>query len=146
MIGWVALAITLAVMAIIALRIDDWSRDWTQNTAQLSPDAEKPELRPLELSGTSIQIAERIESWIRKQPNWKLVSSETNQDQTITLKLTRTTKLFRFVDDIVVVLRPISEGHVELNATSGSRIGKGDLGQNPRNLMELTAGLRGVLP
>ena len=40
-----------------------------------------------------------------------------------------------FYDDITVILR--SERGNSVKATSQSRVGKGDLGQNPRNLKEL---------
>jgi uncharacterized protein (DUF1499 family) len=52
------------------------------------------------------------------------------------MKLTRTTPVMRFTDDIDVVLR--AEGNsTRVQAESQSRVGKGDLGQNPRNLKEL---------
>ena len=47
----------------------------------------------------------------------------------------------RFTDDIVVVLR--TEGDLtRVQAQSQSRVGKGDLGQNPRNLKELVGYLK----
>ena len=52
------------------------------------------------------------------------------------LHLTRRTRLWRFVDDLVLTFEPTGEGTV-IHAESRSRIGKGDLGQNRRNILEL---------
>ena len=51
------------------------------------------------------------------------------------LDLVRSTSVFRFKDDITV--RVFQEGATRVEFESASRIGKGDLGQNPRNLREL---------
>jgi uncharacterized protein (DUF1499 family) len=52
------------------------------------------------------------------------------------VQATRTTRLFRFVDDISILLEPASGG-TAVSARSGSRVGRGDFGQNRRNLAEL---------
>lgn len=74
---------------------------------------------------------------IESLPNWSLeVSDEGN------LHAVRTTKLIRFKDDIGVTVTPSGEGS-KLEAESKSRVGKGDLGQNPKNLEELLDALEG---
>jgi uncharacterized protein (DUF1499 family) len=73
-------------------------------------------------------------------PNWSLESREQSGDS-LQLHLTHRTKLFRFVDDIHVRLTDIHDG-TRVDAESKSRIGKADLGQNPKNLRELSQGLR----
>ncbi len=152
MIGWITLAIavgiTLAIVAAVLLRVDDWSRDWTQNRASLDPAAERPGLRPVELDGSVQEVADQIRRWTETDSKWAWISetptgAESDSDQR-RIKLTRTTPLMRFVDDIQVELSPTPErDSVLVTATSQSRIGKGDLGQNPRNLIELTTALRG---
>jgi uncharacterized protein (DUF1499 family) len=54
--------------------------------------------------------------------------------------LTRRTRIFRFVDDIHVVVEPAPTGS-RLLLRSASRVGKDDLGQNARNLGELLTAL-----
>lgn len=54
--------------------------------------------------------------------------------------LTRRTRIFRFVDDVQVLVEP-APGGARLLLRSASRVGKGDLGQNGRNLTELIAAL-----
>lgn len=157
MMGWitlgVALAITVAIIGSVVIRIDDWGRDWTQNRAALDPAAPRPELRPVEFDGSVQDAADRIRQWTETNSKWDWVSEEQAGSDPAggdrrRIQLTRTTPLLKFVDDITVELtanpaeqNPTSQ-NVIVNATSQSRVGKGDLGQNPRNLIELTTALR----
>lgn len=144
MFGWIALAITAALVVAVIVRVDDWSRDWTENTASLDADADHPDLRPIHLSETPEQATDRIRRWAASDTAWDVVAVEPQQGQSARIRLTRTTRVFRFTDDIQVTIESDPEsGGVILYATSQSRIGKGDLGQNPRNLIELTRGIRG---
>ncbi len=52
------------------------------------------------------------------------------------MRAVRTTPLFRFRDDVTVRVHADGDG-TRAEVTSASRIGKGDLGQNPRNIKEL---------
>lgn len=147
MIGWIILGITIAFFVAIALRIDDWGRDFTQNTASLDINADRAELRPVELDATREETIDRIRRWVQFQSKWDLVSAGDSIQHkdilSITLKLTRTTPTMRFVDDIEVSVSQNPNGvGVIVNATSRSRIGRADLGQNPRNLIELTHALK----
>ncbi|MCS7470712.1 DUF1499 domain-containing protein [Stieleria sp. ICT_E10.1] len=158
MMGWItlgaALAITVAIIGSVVLRIDDWGRDWTQNRAALDPAAPRPELRPVELDGSVQGAADRIRQWTETNSKWDWVSEERAGGGQRRIQLTRTTPLMKFVDDIEVELTASPTGQdstgqhsanqsVIVSATSQSRVGKGDLGQNPRNLIELTTALRG---
>ena len=133
---WIALAL-IVLLPILALiwRVDDWSRDLTTNEATTSSDATDPLLRPLLYQGTPQELATRVGRAVEQLPHWKVVSEEPQGDG-ITLYLTRRTALFGFIDDIQVTIRPEGTA-VKLTAHSKSRLGKGDLGQNPRNLKQL---------
>ena len=77
------------------------------------------------------RLLSAIERAVEELPRWSLESSDGNE-----LRAVRTTRLFRFRDDVMARVYPDPDGaRVEL--TSASRLGKGDLGQNPRNLKEL---------
>jgi uncharacterized protein (DUF1499 family) len=80
-----------------------------------------------------------IEQWAEAQPRWTVESREQSPSG-ITIHLTHVTKVFRFTDDIHVRL-VLDGGDTRVEAESRSRIGAGDLGQNPRNLRELTSAL-----
>lgn len=81
-----------------------------------------------------------IEQWATKHPKWS-VESRDEIERGIEIHLTRTTPIMRFTDDIHVWLTAAGDG-TRVDAESQSRVGKGDLGQNPRNLKELISGLR----
>jgi uncharacterized protein (DUF1499 family) len=77
------------------------------------------------------RLTAAIEEAIEKLPRWTLESSANGE-----LHATRSTGLFRFTDDVKVRIVERTSGS-EAYFESASRIGKGDLGQNPRNLSEL---------
>jgi uncharacterized protein (DUF1499 family) len=72
-----------------------------------------------------------LEAAARTLPRW-----EAQDAAAPLLWLTRRTRLFRFVDDIVVLADSSANG-TTLRLRSASRIGESDLGQNARNLAEL---------
>lgn len=141
--------------------IDDWGRDWTCNQARLSSTNADPMLRPIEIDADIENVETMIRAWVAKQPAWKIVSDpplardsandsarDHASDPMRRLHLTRTTAVFRFVDDIYIEITPIAPAvdgspRCGIDAESQSRVGKGDLGQNPRNLKELRKGILG---
>ena len=139
MIGYVAMAITAAIIVAICVRIDNWQRDLTTNFAETDFAAEDAGLHPLTLDRPRDEIADLLTDWAASQANWQKVASEKGPDRT-KMHFTRTTRFLRFIDDVHVTITanslPDGEG-CTINATSQSRIGKGDLGQNPRNLKAL---------
>jgi uncharacterized protein (DUF1499 family) len=56
-------------------------------------------------------------------------------------RFVRTSRIFRSEDDITVLVED-EQSHRGVSATSRSRFGNGDLGQNPRNLRALMGALR----
>lgn len=150
---WVLAAALIPVVWTIML-IDNWKRDFTENYAATSAESTDPALRPVETSLSPAVIAEQLTSWIAGKSRWKLESSETEADGRVKLHLVRSTLVWRFKDDIHVTITPKASaapnsaaaepepsGSV-VTAESRSRVGKGDLGQNPRNLRELLGVLR----
>lgn len=144
----IACVLLLAGSAWLLFTVDDWSRHLTTNIAATSATAKNPRLRPIETDRPSAELAELISTTARKIPGWEFVTQEKSADVTI-LHFVRTTRVMRFKDDITVQVRPIagqsSLARWEVSAESKSRIGKGDFGQNPRNLAELMDRLRDLL-
>ena len=122
-------------MVSVFSRIDNWKRDLTTNHARLTDDAADEQLRPPLVRGIPAEVAGRIAAWVESQARWSLVNQKT-LDEGLEMNLIRVTPIMRFTDDITVILRNEKEG-TRVKATSQSRVGKGDLGQNPRNLKEL---------
>lgn len=133
--------ITLLIIVWVFSHVDNWSRDLTTNHARLQTDAADRLLRPIEAGESVDQLAERVRAFAQREARWNVVDEQSDAD-TIKLHLTRTTSIFRYVDDIHVQISPISGG-ARLEAESRSRVGKGDLGQNPRNLKQLVQSIDG---
>lgn len=141
------LAILIALAApfvVMAFYVEDWSRDLSQNRAHTTPGGRN---EPIELRGvTASQVAAAAEA-MNGSDKWRLANEEAlpddsplpallEQEPADTHHFVRSTGLMGFKDDVWMVVTEQGNG-VVLFAESRSRVGKGDLGQNPRNLDEL---------
>lgn len=136
-------ALAVALAAGTALQIDDWSRDLTTNHASTSRDAPDAALRSIETPVAGDALA-RVVAETGQELGWEVVSSTQTGPAAWTVHLVRTTRLFRFRDDITVTVTDRGATRL-LDAGSRSRVGKGDLGQNPRNLRALLERVRAKL-
>ncbi|MDE0866385.1 MAG: DUF1499 domain-containing protein [Rubripirellula sp.] len=136
---YISITMTAIIMLSVFFRIDSWKRDLTTNHARLASTAADEILRPPLLPSSTAEVADQIAAWAETQGKWKMVS-RANVEGGVEVKLTRTTGIMRFTDDIQVILQPEGDG-TRMEAESQSRVGKGDLGQNPRNLKELVGHL-----
>ena len=136
--------VVLAVFCMVAWQVEDWGRDLTTNRAATSLDANDTTLRSLELSATLEEVCEAIEQFVERSENWKTQVGEkvSEGDDGQVVLLSRTSQLFRFVDDVHVYLQ-VTAGGIRVDVASRSRLGKGDLGQNPRNIRTLLRALQG---
>lgn len=136
----VLIVLLLIGIVILALTVEDWNRDLSTNQAATSPDHPDASLRcvvlPLEIDAT----AELVQSRAKNLPGWSVANTSTNPANVI--RLERTTRWLRFVDDITVELKTV-DGGTRVSVSSRSRVGKGDLGQNPRNIRELLKAIQG---
>jgi len=126
----------------VALQVEDWQRDLTTNHSATSADAADPALRPIEVPLSPNDLARAVKDAASNLPRWKLLDEQIGTD--VTLIFVRTTALWRFKDDITIRIEPAPTGSL-LHAESRSRIGRGDLGQNPRNLRELLNLIRATI-
>ena len=95
-----------------------------------------PDLAPLTLPVPPNVAVERVRAAVSTLPRWRVEGESAGE-----MKLTRRTRVIRFVDDITLRLRPDGPGTL-IHAESRSRLGKGDLGQNRRNILELWDAIR----
>jgi uncharacterized protein (DUF1499 family) len=138
-----AAAVLLVLVVFAAVQVEDWRRDLTTNVAATA-EAGDERLRPIEATLPSAELAERALAAVQALKNWRL-QSRAEEAGRIELHFVRTTPALRFKDDIRVRIEPHGGG-ARLTAESRSRIGLGDLGQNPRNLRELLAAVRAEVP
>ena len=101
-----------------------------------------PRLSPRLMPGDPEAARLAVQSAVARMPRWRVESASGT-----VVHATRRTRLFRFVDDVHLVLEPAgTSGRPETRvlARSGSRVGRGDLGQNRRNLAELWRALEAL--
>jgi uncharacterized protein (DUF1499 family) len=84
------------------------------------------------------QLLSAVRRAVEGLPRWRLLASEGDE-----VRAVRKTRLFRFEDDVTARVYPNPDG-ARLELTSASRLGKGDLGQNSRNLEELLRDVDGA--
>jgi len=110
----------------------------TRNWAD-TDKGEDSRLRPLDLPLSLAEALAKVENAVRGLPLWEIVAVDVAN---ATIRALRRTRLFRFVDDITVRCEPVAEKQTRVHARSQARLGKGDFGQNRRNLLQLWAVLR----
>ncbi|EAQ80491.1 hypothetical protein DSM3645_14135 [Blastopirellula marina DSM 3645] len=142
---WIAVAVVGAVPLLfvlaVVMTVDDWSRDLSTNVAETQVKAADPLLRPLLVKGTVDCASNVVQEQIASIPRWNVESADAGVETVI--HATRKTPLWGFVDDIRVTITP-GEPATSIAVYSKSRLGKGDLGQNPRNIKELMRRLQAV--
>ena len=140
----VGVALLLALIVFAVAQVEDWSRDLTTNVAATEDKAADERLRPMESELPPAELAGRVEAAAATLKNWRR-ETRAEENGGVVLHFVRTTPVLHFQDDIRVRIEPRGAGS-RLSAESKSRIGKGDLGQNPRNLRELLTAVRAELP
>ena len=109
----------------------------TKNWADLDVDSDDPGLRPIPLPFPPSEAVVWAAGVIRGLARWGVEEADPEAG---TLHATHRTRVWRFVDDIRLRFEPTAEGSLVFGR-SRSRVGKGDLGQNARQLRELRRAL-----
>ena len=114
------------------------------NVVETGRTPEYPDLQPRQYHARKDQVLEAALRAVKALPRWTVVSSRPEQGE---IRAEATTRLLRFVDDVVVRATE-QDGGTSVNVRSASRIGRSDFGQNARNvrafLDELDRQLEGV--
>jgi uncharacterized protein (DUF1499 family) len=109
------------------------------NVAVTTEGANDPRMRAHVYPLSPVQSAHAVVDAIERLPRWEVVAGKDG-----VIWATRRTRIFRFVDDVYLLLLPAHDSTV-IFARSSSRIGKVDFGQNRRNLGEFWSALDGVV-
>jgi hypothetical protein len=107
----------------------------TTNVAQTSPDSPFPELRPPVFPVAAQRLSDAAAAACAGL-GWSTVVSDREKG---TLHAVVSSRLWRFKDDVRIIVRPAGEGASMLSVRSASRVGKGDLGANTRHVLDLLA-------
>jgi uncharacterized protein (DUF1499 family) len=104
-----------------------------------------PQLKPIVVEEPPQAVIQKLETSLKQlPPDWKIVFA--NKQAPLSIELEYESELFRFVDDVVVEVRPNLMGPgSEIHIRSKSRYGKSDLGANIKKIQVLLARLSGSL-
>ena len=107
-------------------------RNLTENTAETDPHADDPRLRgrTYAISFDRVWTA-ALELADGGLSRWRVVESD---DQEGTIHAESKTLVFRFVDDVHIEVGLDENGQTRVDLRSASRVGKADLGRNPRTI------------
>jgi uncharacterized protein (DUF1499 family) len=140
---WIPWTIATLVVLVLVVAIDDPLRDFTTNHAAIAEDAKDPALRPLVFDRPAAELIEATQRAARRIKNWEYIGTA-RIDNASTIVFERTGRVWRFTDDIIIRVEDLGP-RCRLTGESRSRIGLGDLGQNPRNLRRILTELAVVL-
>lgn len=100
------------------------------NIVETGKTAEYPDIQPLRFPLSKERVVDGALHAVNQLPNWSLSSYDVDRGE---VRAEASTSLLRFVDDVVIrVLEESSDVKVEVR--SASRVGRGDFGQNARNI------------
>lgn len=109
-------------------------RGLTHNQAETQPNHSDLSLRARTYTITYNSFFSKLLETIKELPRWQVLSQDKTSGEIAT---TRKSRLFRFVDDVRIQVVKTGTQEVTVNISSASRVGKGDFGQNARNIREL---------
>ena len=124
-----AVAILLGVLIVAALAT---ASIWPViNDVETGKTPEYPDVQPQYYSTDPARVFDEARAAIVEMDRWKVVRSDQAQR---TIHAERRSRIFGFVDDVTVRVEPATEFVTQVNVRSASRVGKGDFGQNARNI------------
>jgi uncharacterized protein (DUF1499 family) len=101
-----------------------------------------PDLQPLAVALPPGRVFEASLAAARTLPRWTVVKAD---PATGLIEAEARTWLWRFVDDVTIRIAA-KGGRTTVSVLSVSRVGRGDLGQNARNIRAFLDALRRALP
>lgn len=131
------IAAAIAGLAIVAILVS--ASIWPViNDVETGKTPEYPEIQPQYYTADPARVLDESKASVETLESWELVEAD---PKTGDISATRTTSLFGFVDDVLISVKPVTEFATQVNVRSSSRVGKGDFGQNARNIEEFFAEL-----
>ncbi len=96
-----------------------------------------PDLRTLTFDASPARVFEAALETARSMPGWEVVARGPREGR---IEATVATRWFRFLDDVVVRVRPWGGGSA-VDLRSRSRVGRSDVGANAARIREFTGKL-----
>ncbi len=122
----------LAGLALLGALLLALTSCWPMiNVVETGKTPEYPDLIPRSYGAKPDVVFDAALHAIHRLPRWALVSHRLEAGE---IRAEATSRLFRFVDDVTVRVRAEGDQTV-VSVRSASRVGKGDFGQNARNIL-----------
>lgn len=122
-----------ALVAAILISASVWP---VINVVETGKTPEYADLKPLYFSADPQRVYDEAKAAAATVPRWQVVSEDVSAR---TIRAESTTPTLKFVDDITIRVEPATEFVTIVNIRSASRVGKGDFGQNARNIRAFQA-------
>lgn len=108
------------------------------NEVETGATPEYPEVQPQYYTTEPRRVFDESTAAVEELEQWTVVSSDPAQWR---IEAERQTQIWGFVDDVTITIEPVTEFVTRVHVHSKSRVGKGDFGQNARNIEEFFAEL-----
>lgn len=100
------------------------------NVVETGTTPEYPDLQPRMYRAEVSQVFDAALHAVDRMSRWTILAYQPESGE---IKAEAKSQVFRFVDDVVIRVRPQGASTV-VSVRSASRIGRGDFGQNARNI------------
>ena len=108
------------------------------NRVETGATPEYPEIQPLYYSAPPARVFDEVKAGVEKLEGFQVTKTD---DATIMLMAETSMPVLGLMQDVEVKVEPVTEFVTRVHTISSSRHGKGDLGQNARNILEVQAEL-----
>ncbi len=126
--------ISLVVIGLLIAGILAVSMIWpVLNEVETGKTPEYADVVPQYYSTDPQRVFDEVRGSVTALKRWELIKDDR---ATWSVQAERSTRTMGFVDDIEIRVEPVTEFATRVNVKSKSRVGKGDFGQNARNIEE----------
>jgi uncharacterized protein (DUF1499 family) len=128
--GKLAAGAGILTMAVMVMLLAQWP---AINVVETGKTPEYPDLTPRVYQAGAERVFDAALHAVGRLPRWSLIAYHPERGE---IRAEARTRVFRFVDDIVIRVRE-QDGAAVVMVRSASRVGRGDFGQNARNIRAL---------
>jgi len=126
------LMITAAIVGVMITVMRVTAATWPViNVVETGVTREYPDVLPLYYSADPQRVFQESKASVEALERFDTIEADI---ATREIKAEATTRVFGFVDDVTITIEPVTEFVTRVNVRSASRVGKGDFGQNARNI------------
>lgn len=129
----------VVILAVMVVTLGRWP---AINAVETGKTPEYPDLIPRVYHAGAERVFDAVLHAVNRLPRWSLIAYH---PETGEIRAEARTRVFRFVDDVLIHVAR-QDGGAVVSVRSASRVGRGDFGQNARNIRALFEELDRQLP